>query len=38
VLIYGPIHLSHKPITELPVPLASEQPLGEPRIIEENAR
>ena len=38
VLIYGPTHLSRKPITELPIALASEQPLGELRIIEENAR
>ena len=38
VLIYGPAHLSRKPITELPVPLASAQPLGEPRTTEENTR
>jgi membrane protease YdiL (CAAX protease family) len=38
LLIYGPTHLSRKAVTELPVRLASERPIGVPRAIEENTR
>ena len=38
VLIYGPAHLSRKAVSELPDQLASEQPIGGPRIIEEITR
>ena len=37
-LIYGPIHPSRKPRTELPGHLASDQPINGPRINRENAR
>jgi hypothetical protein len=35
---YGPTHLLRKAVTELPVRLASERPIGVPRAIEENTR
>src|SRR6266508_1224132 len=38
VLIYGPAHLSRKAVTELPVPLVTERPIGVPRTTGENTR
>jgi membrane protease YdiL (CAAX protease family) len=38
VRIYGPAHLSRKAVSEQLAPLAGEQPIGGPRIIEEHTR
>lgn len=38
VLIYGPAHLSRKPIAELPGQATGEQPIGGPHTNRENTR